>query len=205
MEKKKSDGQHAISVRKVAQANFPSRHGTFKIVAFVSNDGKEHVALVKDGAREKPPLVRLHSECLTGDALGSKRCDCGRQLQSALGMIAKNGSGALLYLSQEGRGIGLANKIRAYALQDKGRDTVQANIELGFGADERDFAFAACMLRRLGFEKIRLITNNPQKVRALEENGIEVVQRVAHKAFRTRENAKYLRTKKEKMGHLLDV
>jgi len=192
----------AIFVKKIAQAKFPSKYGKFQIVAFVSSDKKEHVALVKEGEGKGIPLVRLHSECLTGDALGSKRCDCGRQLQGALKKIEKNGGGALLYLRQEGRGIGLANKIRAYVLQDRGRDTVQANVELGFGADERDFAFAACMLKQLGFLKVRLLTNNPQKVRALEENGIEVVQRVAHE-FVTKENREYLKTKREKMGHLL--
>lgn len=201
MEKaKKHNAGCKTKVRKIAQAKLPTKYGDFEIVAFVSNDASEHVAIVKGG--KGVPVVRLHSECLTGDALGSKRCDCGAQLQSALSMIGKNGCGALLYLRQEGRGIGLANKIRAYALQDNGRDTVQANVELGFGADERDFAFAACMLRELGFSRVRLITNNPKKVRALEENGIEVVERVPL-VMRTKENAEYLKTKKEKMGHIL--
>ena len=151
----------------------------------------------------KPPLVRLHSECLTGDVFGSLKCDCGPQLKEALRIIGREGRGILLYLRQEGRGIGLANKVRAYALQDRGVDTVDANQRLGFGDDERDYAHAAAMLRALGATEIRLLTNNPAKVGGLEAAGIRVAERVPHQMPANPHNADYLATKRRKSGHLL--
>jgi len=174
-----------------------------QIVAFrASDDGQEHVALVVGAFGGKPPLVRLHSECLTGDVFGSLKCDCGPQLKEALRIIGGAGGGVLLYLRQEGRGIGLANKLRAYALQDRGLDTVEANLRLGFGDDERDYAHAAAMLRALGIDEVRLLTNNPSKVEGLEAAGIKVVERVAHHMPANPHNADYLATKRKKSGHL---
>jgi GTP cyclohydrolase II len=174
-----------------------------QIVAFrASDDGQEHVALVVGAFGGKPPLVRLHSECLTGDVFGSLKCDCGPQLKEALRIIGGAGGGVLLYLRQEGRGIGLANKLRAYALQDRGLDTVEANLRLGFGDDERDYAHAAAMLHALGIEEVRLLTNNPSKVEGLEAAGIKVVERVAHHMPANPHNADYLATKRKKSGHL---
>lgn len=175
-----------------------------QIVAFrATEDGQEHVALLIGAFGGKPPLVRLHSECLTGDVFGSLKCDCGPQLREALRMIGSSGGGILLYLRQEGRGIGLANKIRAYSLQDRGLDTVDANRRLGFGDDERDYGDAAGMLRALGVDQVRLLTNNPAKVAALEEAGIHVVDRVPHQMAANPHNADYLRTKQKRSGHLL--
>ncbi|MFL6752093.1 MAG: GTP cyclohydrolase II [Sphingomicrobium sp.] len=174
-----------------------------QIVAFrASDDGEEHVALVIGAFGGKPPLVRLHSECLTGDVFGSLKCDCGPQLKEALRIIGDAGGGVLLYLRQEGRGIGLANKLRAYALQDRGLDTVDANRRLGFADDERDYAHAAAMLRALGIDRVRLLTNNPAKVAGLETAGIAVVERVAHHMPTNPHNADYLATKRRKSGHL---
>jgi GTP cyclohydrolase II len=174
-----------------------------QIVAFRgSDDGQEHVALVVGAFAGKPPLVRLHSECLTGDVFGSLKCDCGPQLKEALRLIGSTGGGVLLYLRQEGRGIGLANKLRAYALQDRGLDTVEANLRLGFGDDERDYAHAAAMLRSLGIDEVRLLTNNPAKVLGLEKAGIRVVERVAHHMPANPHNADYLAVKRAKSGHL---
>ncbi|MEO8175542.1 MAG: GTP cyclohydrolase II [Sphingomicrobium sp.] len=172
------------------------------IVAFRSADGQEHVALVIGAFGGKPPLVRLHSECLTGDVFGSLKCDCGPQLKEALRLIDAAGGGVLLYLRQEGRGIGLANKLRAYALQDRGLDTVEANTRLGFADDERDYASAAAMLRALGIDRIRLLTNNPAKQAGLEQAGIAVVERVAHHMPANPHNADYLAVKRSKSGHL---
>ncbi|GLR46783.1 GTP cyclohydrolase II [Sphingomonas astaxanthinifaciens] len=173
-----------------------------QIVAMrAEEDGSEHVALVIGAPGGKPPLVRLHSECLTGDVFGSLKCDCGPQLNAALRLMEAEGSGILLYLRQEGRGIGLANKIRAYALQDRGLDTVEANRRLGFGDDERDFALAAAMLRALGVEAVRLLTNNPAKIEGLAAAGIAVT-RVPHHLPANPHNADYLATKKAKSGHL---
>ncbi|HEX8840762.1 MAG TPA: GTP cyclohydrolase II [Sphingomicrobium sp.] len=175
-----------------------------QIVAFrASDDGEEHVALVIGAFGGKPPLVRLHSECLTGDVFGSLKCDCGPQLREALRIIGDSCGGILLYLRQEGRGIGLANKLRAYALQDRGLDTVDANRRLGFADDERDYTHAAAMLRALGIDEVRLLTNNPAKVEGLEAAGIKVVERVAHHMPANPHNADYLATKRKKSGHLL--
>ena len=174
-----------------------------QIVAFrASDDGQEHVALLIGAPGGKPPLVRLHSECLTGDVFGSLKCDCGPQLKEALRIIGADGGGVLLYLRQEGRGIGLANKLRAYALQDRGLDTVDANRRLGFADDERDYVHAAAMLRALGVDQVRLLTNNPAKVSGLEAAGVEVVERVPHHMPVNPHNADYLATKRKKSGHL---
>ena len=174
-----------------------------QIVAFrASDDGQDHVALVIGAFGGEPPLVRLHSECLTGDVFGSLKCDCGPQLREALQIIGDEG-GVLLYLRQEGRGIGLANKIRAYSLQDRGVDTVDANQRLGFADDARDYGHAAAMLRALGIESARLLTNNPAKVAGLERTGIKVVERVPHEMPVNPHNADYLATKRKRSGHLL--
>ena len=164
--------------------------------------GEDHVALIVGAFGGKPPLVRLHSECLTGDVFGSLKCDCGPQLKEALRILGDEGGGVLLYLRQEGRGIGLANKLRAYALQDRGLDTVDANRRLGFADDARDYAMAAAMLRALGIDAVRLLTNNPGKVAGLERAGIAVVERVAHHMPVNPHNADYLATKRARSGHL---
>ncbi|HEU4332869.1 MAG TPA: bifunctional 3,4-dihydroxy-2-butanone-4-phosphate synthase/GTP cyclohydrolase II [Candidatus Eisenbacteria bacterium] len=194
-------------VKRVAASRLPTRYGTFRIVVYESPvDGANHVALVKGApapGKGSGDLVRVHSQCLTGDVFGSKRCDCGEQMISALARIDAEGSGAFLYLRQEGRGIGLANKLRAYELQDLGLDTVEANERLGFAADERDYGVAAQMLRDLGFTRVRLLTNNPRKVDALREYGIDVAAREALEIRPNDVNAGYLRTKRERLGHLL--
>ncbi len=164
--------------------------------------GEEHVALVVGAFAGKPPLVRLHSECLTGDVFGSLKCGCGPQLREALRIIGNEGGGVLLYLRQEGRGIGLANKLRAYALQDQGLDTVDANRRLGFADDERDYGMAAAMLRALGIDRVRLLTNNPSKIEGMAREGIEVVERVAHHMPTNPHNADYLEVKRKRSGHL---
>ena len=174
-----------------------------QIVAFrASDDGQDHVALVIGAFAGKPPLVRLHSDCLTGDVFGSLKCDCGPQLKEALRIIGEAGGGILLYLRQEGRGIGLANKLRAYALQDRGFDTVDANRRLGFADDERDYAHAAAMLKALGVGEVRLLTNNSAKLTGLEGAGVRVVERVAHHMPANPHNADYLAAKHKKSGHL---
>jgi GTP cyclohydrolase II len=164
--------------------------------------GEEHVALVIGAFGGKPALIRLHSECLTGDVFGSLKCDCGPQLKEALRILGNEGGGVLIYLRQEGRGIGLANKLRAYALQDRGLDTVDANRRLGFADDERNYAMAAAILRALGIDRVRLLTNNPAKIAGLSQEGIEVVERVAHHMPTNPHNADYLATKRKKSGHL---
>ncbi|ASI98335.1 bifunctional 3,4-dihydroxy-2-butanone-4-phosphate synthase/GTP cyclohydrolase II [Thermococcus celer] len=187
-------------VKVAARAKLPSKYGTFKVIAFDNDlDFREHVGIVKEPLGEVP-LVRIHSECLTGDTLGSSRCDCGSQLTNALRMIAQNG-GILLYLQQEGRGIGLKNKIKAYELQDSGLDTVEANEALGFKADERDFSVAYQMLKALGVSKVRLLTNNPRKAKALEELGIEVVEVIPLFGEVNEVNRPYLEVKMLKLGH----
>lgn len=175
-----------------------------EIIAFRSNEeATEHVALVIGAPNGKPPLVRLHSECLTGDVFGSLKCDCGPQLDGALHRIAEEGWGVLLYLRQEGRGIGLVNKLRAYALQDQGFDTVDANLRLGFAVDARDFGVAARMLELIGQTRIRLLTNNPAKVQGLRAAGIDVVERVEHRVAPNPHNEAYLDTKRDRTGHML--
>jgi len=193
------------SIEVVARAKLPLEHmPPTQIVAFrASDDGQEHVALVVGAFGGKAPLVRLHSECLTGDVFGSLKCDCGPQLKEALRTIGDAGGGVLLYLRQEGRGIGLANKIRAYSLQDRGLDTVDANRRLGFADDERDYGHAAAMLRALGIAEVRLLTNNPDKVAGLEAAGIKVTERVAHQMPTNPHNAEYLAVKRKRSGHLL--
>ena len=204
-----TDAVHAAArserLRIVARAKLPNRFSEqSEIVAFrAASDGAEHVALLIGEPSGEPPLVRLHSECLTGDVFGSLKCDCGPQLGDALAAIAAAGWGILIYLRQEGRGIGLANKLRAYALQDQGFDTVDANLRIGFGDDERDFAVAARMLEALKQERVRLLTNNPRKVAGLEAEGIAVVERVPLKAGANPHNEGYLSVKRLRSGHQL--
>jgi GTP cyclohydrolase II len=189
----------------VAEAKLPTRYGDFTIYG-VKGTGAldEAVALVRGNLKGKvAPLVRVHSQCLTGDVLGSLRCDCRAQLEMSLRKIARAPSGVLIYLPQEGRGIGLMNKLRAYELQDGGMDTVQANEKLGFAADSRDYQFCAGILKQLGATQIRLLSNNPEKVRQLESGGIRVVERVACQPRISKTSRAYLKTKKSKMGHLL--
>jgi 3,4-dihydroxy 2-butanone 4-phosphate synthase/GTP cyclohydrolase II len=194
-------------VEKVADANLPTRWGEFKIKVFVDEINKEsHIALVcGDLQPGEPTLVRVHSQCLTGDTFGSLKCDCGNQLHNAMKMISKEGRGVLLYLlNQEGRGIGLISKIKAYKLQEHGLDTIEANIELGFKPDQRDYGIGAQILRSLGLKKLRIITNNPSKYIALAGYGLEIVERVPIEVGLHKENMEYMKTKKEKMGHLLE-
>lgn len=199
-------GPHEICVKVDAVADLPTRFGRFRIVAFWNNrDGKEHIALVHgDVLGASSVLTRLHSECLTGDALGSLRCDCRDQLGVALQRIAQEPCGVLLYLRQEGRGIGLLNKIRAYALQDQGLDTVDANLALGFRDDERDYAVAAHMLASLTVRSVRLLTNNPKKMDELQKHGITVEGRVPHVIPANEFNRFYLETKATRSGHFID-
>ena len=199
-------GKDQVCVRVVAMAELPTRFGEFHIVAFENNkDGKEHIAITKGdviGASDVP--VRLHSECLTGDVMGSLRCDCRDQLEAALKKIGQMERGIVLYLRQEGRGIGLVNKIRAYNLQDNGLDTVEANLALGFRDDERDYAVAAHMLMSLKIESIQLMTNNPKKIDQLTQYGIKVNQRIPHIIEPNEHNRFYLETKAAKSGHMID-
>ena len=192
-------------IKRVADVDFPSKYGHFRIKAYESTlDGKCHLAVVKgDITGKENVLVRVHSECLTGDALGSMRCDCGEQLAAALRRIEQEGCGVVLYMRQEGRGIGLANKMRAYALQDQGKDTVEANVLLGFAPDLRDYGIGAQILSDLGLTTIRLLTNNPAKRAGLEGHGLHIVKRVPLEVHANKFNQRYLTVKKIKMGHLL--
>lgn len=194
-------------VRELVRARVPTAEGEFVLHYFEnSEDDEEHVALVMGKPRQQSDvLVRVHSECFTGDVLGSLRCDCGDQLQAAKQMIAEHGSGILLYLRQEGRGIGLLDKLKAYNLQDEGYDTVEANIALGHEADERDYTVAGLILRHLGVDSIRLITNNPDKVESLRRFGVNVTERVSVPPHLNAQNKEYLRTKAERMRHLLGL
>jgi GTP cyclohydrolase II len=200
-----------FALHKMAEADFPTRWGHFRIMGFeghfdpgsaADRRKEEAVALVLGDIHAAPPLVRIHSQCLTGDVFGSLRCDCRQQLEMALSLIAQAGAGVLLYEMQEGRGIGLMAKLQAYGLQDQGLDTVQANEELGFKADHRAFQLPAEVLKELGLKQVRLLSNNPQKVAALESAGIEVVERVPCEVEAHAASERYLNTKKEKLGHL---
>jgi GTP cyclohydrolase II len=198
--KKTSDG-----IRIVARAKLPTRFGPFEILGIEGKNAEESaVALVRGKLRGRTPLVRIHSQCFTGDVLASERCDCRAQLELSLRLIAAAPCGILLYLPQEGRGIGLMNKLRAYELQDRGMDTVEANEELGFAADSRDYAFSAAALALLGVRRVRLLSNNPDKVQQLERAGIRVVDRLPCRPRTSRVSRAYLETKRTKMGHLLD-
>ncbi len=191
-------------VRREAEAELPTKYGDFRLIAYEGTvDGSESVALIKgEPWKDESALVRVHSQCLTGDVFGSRRCDCGDQLSSALEQICEEGSGVFLYIQQEGRGIGLVNKVRAYALQDNGRDTVEANEELGFPADLRDYGIGAQILADIGLHKIRLLTNNPKKIIGLKAYGLEVVERRPIEITPNLKNVRYLSTKRDKLGHL---
>lgn len=198
------------TLRKLAEADFPTRWGHFRILGFEGHVGADRraesaVALVMGDIHSAPPLVRIHSQCLTGDVFGSLRCDCRAQLEMALSLIGQAGAGVLVYEQQEGRGIGLMAKLQAYALQDQGLDTVQANEQLGFKADHREFQLPSEILKALGLKAVRLLSNNPQKMAALESSGIKVVERVPCEVEPTAASERYLNTKKEKLGHLFTM
>ena len=199
--------QKEMFMKREAVANLPSDFGVFKVYGYINQlSGVDQVAIVKDDGSDKIPLVRVHSECLTGDIFHSKRCDCQNQLESALRLINDYGKGALVYMrGHEGRGIGLVNKIKAYALQEKGQDTVEANISLGFQPDLRNYGIGAQILRDLGYTKFKLITNNPTKIVALKGYGLEIVERVALKTPLNKYNERYMHTKVDKMEHLIDI
>jgi len=198
----------ASELRKVAEADFPTRFGQFRIYGFSYTEGgeTEEIVALRMGELEHggPPLVRIHSQCLTGDTFHSLRCDCGAQLELAFAMIADEGRGLVVYENQEGRGIGLLNKLRAYELQDQGADTVEANEQLGFLADLRGYEAPAAVVRYFGLKAVRLMSNNPEKIQALEKAGIQVTERVPSITEPVESAADYLRTKREKLGHLLD-
>ncbi|MEL0310853.1 MAG: GTP cyclohydrolase II [Candidatus Poseidoniales archaeon] len=189
-----------------SDAYLPTESGNFRISVTPDENGMEHALLYVDGFEESEnPLIRIHSECLTGDAFGSMKCDCGPQLKKSMKLIQQEGAGAIVYLRQEGRGIGLESKIQAYALQDKGYDTLDANLALGHPADARDYSIAAKMLKKKGIKNVRLMTNNPLKIKGLVDNGIEVSDRVSHITGLSDENKEYLKTKSSRMGHLIDL
>jgi GTP cyclohydrolase II len=197
----------ASPAHRIADAALPSRYGEFRIAVYGTAEARGSEVVVLTHGRlpgTQPALVRLHSECVTGDVLGSLRCDCGAQLEAALYLLGRADPGVLLYLPQEGRGIGIANKVRAYALQDAGLDTVDANLALGLPIDSREYATAASVLRQLGLAQVRLLTNNPLKTKALEDNGIVVVERVPITVPPNPANRRYLRTKARRMGHLFE-
>ncbi len=197
------ENSDANGVIRAAEAPLPTDYGTFTAVVYHDlHDNKEHM-LLKMGDVDSGAIVRVHSECLTGDILGSQKCDCGSQLELALKKIGEEGKGALLYMRQEGRGIGLANKMKAYALQAQGVDTLDANLQLGLPADGRDYGVAAEMLKQEGIDDIQLMTNNPLKIEGLKEHGINVLDRVSHEIVAIGENDSYLKTKAERMGHIL--
>jgi len=211
MPRKKQAAAHASrngakgAIRIVARAKLPTRFGPFEILGIEGKNEKESaVALVHGKIRSGTPLVRIHSQCLTGDVLASERCDCRAQLELSLRRIAAAPSGILLYLPQEGRGIGLMNKLRAYELQDRGMDTVEANESLGFAADSRDYGFSAQALSLLGVRRVRLLSNNPDKVQQLENSGIRVAERVPCRPRTSRTSRAYMETKRTKLGHFLD-
>ena len=193
-----------LCLRIIAIADFPTKYGHFTVIGFLNNkDRKDHIVVAKgDVVQGESVLTRLHSSCVTGDVLGSLRCDCGPQLRKSLQMIEKEGLGLLLYMQQEGRGIGLTNKIRAYMLQDAGSDTYEANIDLGFKPDERQYELAAAMLSRLGLRSVRLLTNNPDKIRELESFGVAIKERIPLETRPNKYNRAYLQTKKNRFGHL---
>jgi 3,4-dihydroxy 2-butanone 4-phosphate synthase/GTP cyclohydrolase II len=194
-----------VYVERVVETTLPTRFGRWRTIGFRDEDGLEYVALqLGEADPSSTTTVRLHSECLTGDALGSDRCDCGQQLEMAMQLIAEEGSGTIVYIrGHEGRGIGLLPKLQAYALQDRGRDTVDANLELGYEADLRDYRGGAAVLRQLGIRRIRLLTNNPRKLAAMEAEGIEVAERVPLRAKESADNLRYLSAKRVRLGHLL--
>lgn len=193
--------------QKKIKVNLPTKYGDFELTLFEDEASKEHLMLSKGDLSNfsEPLLVRLHSECLTGDIFGSHRCDCGEQLAKSMKMIEENGTGAILYLRQEGRGIGLKNKLKAYQLQENGKDTLEANTALGFKPDERDYGFAADILKSFNIYEVKLMTNNPDKVKQLEENGIKVYERISIEVESRTENKSYLKTKKEKFNHILSI
>ncbi|MBX7220643.1 MAG: GTP cyclohydrolase II [Blastocatellia bacterium] len=201
------DGAIHATVERVAEANLPTEMGVFRIIGYRSlTSDEEFVALVKGELRpDRPSLVRIHSQCLTGDVFHSIKCDCGRQLSRAMEMVAHEGHGAIIYQHQEGRGIGILNKIRAYALQDQGADTIEANLRLGLEVDSRDYTQCAEILQDLGLNQIRLMSNNPEKLSALREAGFHIIERVPIESKPYEPAVNYLRTKKEKMGHLLSI
>lgn len=191
-------------VFQIASAFLPTTYGTFQLLVYQSKDGKEHVVLVSKKPMAKDPLVRIHSQCLTGDTFSSKRCDCRQQLQKSMKIINKNG-GMIIYLNQEGRGVGLANKVRAYALQDQGLDTVEAQKALHLPIDKRDYQVAARILKELGITEVKLLTNNPEKLKQLEKYGIKIVKRIPLEVKPHLINKKYLIAKKNKLGHKLQL